>query len=77
LKKEIIEFGFIMNKCDPYVTNKQMKARQLTVLWHVDDRGLMHKRVMDVNYMSKGIFVVAMIPFIDDIEEDLPEAIKG
>ena len=54
-----------------------MKARRLTVLWHVDDRGLMHKRVIDVNYMSKGIFVVAMIPFIDNIEEDFPEAITG
>ena len=37
LKKEFIEYGFIMNPYDPCVANKDTPAGQMTVVWHVDD----------------------------------------
>ena len=37
LKKELTDYGFIMNGYEPCVGNEKTEAGQLTVLWHVDD----------------------------------------
>jgi hypothetical protein len=38
LRKELEEYGFVVNPYDPCVANKNMgNGEQLTVIWHVDD----------------------------------------
>ncbi len=38
LRKELEEYGFVVNPYDPCVANKNVgNGEQLTVIWHVDD----------------------------------------
>jgi len=38
LRKELEDFGFMVNPYDPCVANKDVEdGKQLTVIWHVDD----------------------------------------
>ena len=37
LKRELIDYGFVISRYNPCVTNKWMKAGKLTVLWHMYD----------------------------------------
>ncbi len=38
LKKELEDFGFLVNPYDPFVATKDVgDGKQLTVIWHVDD----------------------------------------
>jgi hypothetical protein len=49
LKKELLEYGFMMNPYDPCVANLKTKdGSQLTVLWHVDDLKLSCKNGWEV-----------------------------
>ncbi len=34
--------GFVLNPCDPCVTNKVINGNQMTVCWHVDDLKVSH-----------------------------------
>ena len=34
--------GFIVDPCDPCVTNKMINGHQFTVVWHVDDLKCSH-----------------------------------
>ncbi len=44
LKKDLIEYGFTINPYDPCVANKIVEGTQITVLWHVDDIKVSHKK---------------------------------
>ncbi len=44
LIKELKEMGFEINPYDPCVVNKVVDGTQMTVRWHVDDRGGTHKK---------------------------------
>jgi hypothetical protein len=38
LRKELEDFGFVVNPYDPCVVNKEVGDRkQMTMIWHVDD----------------------------------------
>ena len=43
LKKNLEEVGFVMNDCDPCVTNKLVNGSQMTVVFHADDLRVLHK----------------------------------
>ena len=42
LVKELKEMGFEINPYDPWVANKLVNKRQMTVRWHVDDLMISH-----------------------------------
>jgi hypothetical protein len=49
LKKELLEYGFVMNPYDPCIANLKTKNRsQLTVVWHVDGLKLSYKNGWEV-----------------------------
>ena len=35
--------GFVINPCDPFVANKMINGKQITVCWHVDDLKVSHE----------------------------------
>jgi hypothetical protein len=37
LRNDLLEQGFEVNPYDPFVANKVVNGKQLTVCWHVDD----------------------------------------
>ena len=45
LSTKLKEWGFIMNRYDPCVTNKVINGTQMTVAWHVDDLKVSHKKL--------------------------------
>ena len=45
LRKDLEEFGFIVNDYDPYVVNKIVSRTKMTVVWHVDDLKISHVSV--------------------------------
>jgi hypothetical protein len=47
--KSLTDFGFIINPYDPFVANKIIEGKQMTICFHVDDCKLSHrkKKVMD------------------------------
>ena len=44
LKQELIDFGFLINTCDPCVANKLIEGSQMSVTWHVDNLKISHKK---------------------------------
>ena len=44
LVKDLKDFGFELNPYDPCVANKMVDGEQLTVVWHVDDLKMSHKK---------------------------------
>ena len=42
LKKDLEEYGFVINPYDPCVANKMVNGSNLTVVWHVDDLKISH-----------------------------------
>lgn len=38
----LIEWGFKLNDYDKCVTNKMIKRKQSTILWHIDDWKILH-----------------------------------
>jgi hypothetical protein len=49
---DLISINFIINPYDPCVTNKFVKHNQLTVVWHVDDLKVSHRKPAIVTKMS-------------------------
>jgi hypothetical protein len=47
--KSLTSIGFVINPCDPCVTNKMVRGKQLTICWHVDNLKVSHvmPKVMD------------------------------
>ena len=43
LRRDLEEFGFVINDYDPCVANKVVNGHQMTVVWHVDDLKVSHK----------------------------------
>jgi hypothetical protein len=37
LRKDLEEFGFVINDYDPCVANEMVNGSQMTVVWHVDN----------------------------------------
>jgi hypothetical protein len=50
--KDLMSIGFEINPYDPCVTNKIVKHKQLTVVWHVDDLKVSHRKPAVVTKMS-------------------------
>jgi hypothetical protein len=40
--QDLIGYGFKFNPHDPYVANKQVEGKQMTVSWHIDDVRVSH-----------------------------------
>ena len=47
--------GFELNPCDPYVANKTITGKQLTLVWHVDDIKASHVEAEVVTRMAKWL----------------------
>ena len=43
LRKDLEEYGFVINLYDPYVANKMVNSSQHTITWHVNDLKSSHK----------------------------------
>ena len=52
LQSELEAYGFTVNPYDPYVANKMINGKQMTVTWYVDDLKISH---MDSNEVTKCI----------------------
>jgi hypothetical protein len=48
LTSKLQERGLKLNPYDPYVANKMVDGHQCTVLWHVDDLKISHKKLLAV-----------------------------
>eukprot|EP00956_Cyclotella_meneghiniana_P039839 scaffold180856_cov40-Cyclotella_meneghiniana.AAC.4 len=49
LVKDLHEFGFELNPYDPCVANKIVDGTQMTVVWHVDDLKISHKKKSEID----------------------------
>ena len=43
ISKELKEYGFMINQCDPCVENKRTNKGQITMVLHVKDMKVSHK----------------------------------
>jgi len=50
LSDTLMEWGFVLNKYDTCVANKQINGKKCTIIWHVDDLKISHmdKKVVNV-----------------------------
>ena len=46
---------FELNPCDPYVANKTINGKQLTLVWHVDNIKASHVESEVVTHMAKWL----------------------
>eukprot|EP00956_Cyclotella_meneghiniana_P026461 scaffold57247_cov37-Cyclotella_meneghiniana.AAC.7 len=49
LVKDLNEYGFELNPYDPCVANKIVDGTQMTVVWHVDDLKISHKKKGEID----------------------------
>ena len=40
--------GFELNLYDPFITNKMIRGKQITVFWHLEDLNLLHVNPKEV-----------------------------
>ena len=50
LSKQLLSWGFELNKYDSCVANKMINGKQYTIVWHVDDLKISHE---DENVVTK------------------------
>jgi hypothetical protein len=62
--KDLKSIGFQVNPYDPCVANKTVKGKQLTVVWHVDDLKVSHKRPWVVTKMADWLKSTYEQPFL-------------
>jgi hypothetical protein len=44
LSTNLLSNGYVLNKYDPCVANKEIDGSQMTIVWHVDDLKISHKK---------------------------------
>ena len=53
--KSLTDIGFIINPYDPCVANKMIDGEQMTILFHVDDCKLSHRKTKIMDRMIKHL----------------------
>ena len=51
---DLMTIGFELNPYDPYVANKTINGKQLTLVWHVNDIKASHVEAKVVTRMENG-----------------------
>ena len=54
-RKDVEEYGFIINPYDPCAANKMVYGKQLTVTWHVDNLKASHKEKKVLDQFAKWL----------------------
>ena len=47
--------GFEMNPYDPFIANKMVKGKQMTIIWHVDDLKISHRDGLEITKIIKRL----------------------
>ena len=55
LRKDLEDYGFVVNPYDPCVANKMVNGKQMTLVWHVDDIKASHKDKEAIDEFIKWI----------------------
>ena len=55
LRRDFEQCGFTVNPYDPCVANKTVDGSQMTVVWHVDDLKILHKKKKCVDDMVEWL----------------------
>ena len=53
--KDLTSVGFELNPYDPCVANKILQGTQMTIVWHVDDLKVSHRKASALNKMIKWL----------------------
>ena len=53
--QDLLSIGFVINPYDPCVANKNVKGLQLTIVWHVDDLKVSHRRLYVLNKIIRWL----------------------
>jgi hypothetical protein len=52
---DLRSIGFVINPYDPCVANKTVNGKQLTIVWHVDDLKVSHRKPSVVTRMANWL----------------------